>query len=103
MSRLTAKRTLATFLVLAVLVVGGLASAQSITHESHHAHHQKATHGTVLCSWLCAAGQALDGISAPDLIERSPIASSDLSISLFVSQPTFDTTTSRAPPFHPTI
>ncbi len=87
------------FLVLAVLVASGFASAHSITHESHHANHQKATHGTVLCSWLCAAGQALDGISVPDLIERSPIASPDLAISLFVPQPTFDVTTSRAPPF----
>lgn len=103
MSRLTAKRTLAALLVLAILVVSGLASAQSIAHESHHAHHQKATHGTVLCSWMCAAGQALDGISAPDLIERSPIAPSDLSIVLFVPQPTFDTRIPRGPPFHSTI
>lgn len=52
------QRALACLLVLCVLVIGGLASAQSITHESQHSHHQKATHGTVLCSWMCAAGQA---------------------------------------------
>jgi|DewCreStandDraft_4_1066084.scaffolds.fasta_scaffold143910_2 hypothetical protein len=103
MNCLRAKQAVATLLVFCVLVVGGLASTQSIAHEWHHAHHQKATHGTVLCSWLCAAGQALDGISAPNLIERSPSASPDLAISLFVPQPTFDVTTSRAPPFHPTI
>ena len=45
-------------LVLCVLSVGGLAQAQSVEHAGHHAHHQAATHGTVLCSWLCAAGQA---------------------------------------------
>ena len=52
------KQSLALLLVLCLLAVGGLASAQSISHESHHAHHQKATHGTVLCTWMCAAGQA---------------------------------------------
>jgi hypothetical protein len=29
-----------------------------VEHAGHHAHHQAATHGTVLCSWMCAAGQA---------------------------------------------
>lgn len=52
------QRALACVLVFCILAIGGLASAQSITHESHHAHHQKATHGTALCSWMCAAGQA---------------------------------------------
>jgi hypothetical protein len=45
-------------LVLCVLSVGGLAQAQLVEHAGHHAHHQAATHGTVLCSWMCAAGQA---------------------------------------------
>jgi hypothetical protein len=52
------QRTLACFLVFCILAIGGLASAQSVAHESQHSHHQKATHGTVLCSWMCAAGQA---------------------------------------------
>ena len=52
------QRTLTCLLVICILMVGGLASAQSIAHESHHAHHQKATHATVLCTWMCAAGQA---------------------------------------------
>jgi len=52
------KQSLALVLVLCLLAVGGLASAQSISHETHHAHHHKATHGTVLCTWMCAAGQA---------------------------------------------
>ena len=52
------KQSLALLLVLSLLAVGGLASAQSISHESHHAHHHKAAHSTVLCTWMCAAGQA---------------------------------------------
>ena len=49
---------LSILLVLCVLSVGGLAQAQSVEHAGHHAQHQAATHGTVLCSWMCAAGQA---------------------------------------------
>lgn len=103
MNRLRAKQAVAALLVFCVLVVGGLASAQSITHESHHAHHQKATHGTVLCSWMCAAGQVLDGASAPDLIERSPVTIADESVFLFTPQIVLDSPTSRGPPFSFTI
>ena len=68
------KRSLALLLILCLLAVGGLASAQSISHEAHHSHHQKATHGTVLCTWMCAAGQVLDAGTAPALVERAPIS-----------------------------
>ena len=52
------KQSLALLLAVCLVTVGGLASAQSISHESHHAHHDKAAHATVLCNWMCAAGQA---------------------------------------------
>ena len=62
LGRLLMKHTVLKFvsilLVLCVLSVGGLAQAQLVEHAGHHAHHQAATHGTVLCSWMCAAGQA---------------------------------------------
>jgi hypothetical protein len=54
------QRTLAFCLALCIVLVGGLASAQSVSHESQHAHHQKATHSSILCSWMCAAGQTHD-------------------------------------------
>lgn len=98
MNRTHATRVLAALLVLCILVVGGLASAQSITHESHHAHHQKATHGTVLCSWMCAAGQVLDGHEAPYLIEQSPVVLSDNTTFLFIPHTTLDSAASRGPP-----
>ncbi|HSA65745.1 MAG TPA: hypothetical protein VLE25_13735 [Nitrospira sp.] len=68
------KESLAVLLVFCLLAVGGLASAQSISHETHHARHHKATHSTVLCTWMCAAGQVLDTVTAPTLVERSPIS-----------------------------
>ncbi|MGH7182057.1 MAG: hypothetical protein ACREJN_08780 [Nitrospiraceae bacterium] len=60
--------------VLCVLSVGGLAQAQSVEHAGHHAHHQAATHGTVLCSWMCAAGTVLDSAVVSFQAELSPIA-----------------------------
>jgi hypothetical protein len=92
------KRSLACLLVLCLLVVGGLASAQSITHESQHSHHQKATHGTVLCSWMCAAGQVLDSLSAPALTEQSPVAMADEFIAPTLSSAFVQTVSSRGPP-----
>jgi hypothetical protein len=64
---------LALLLVVSIVIVGGLASAQAIAHESHHAHHQKATHASPFCSWMCAAGQVLDGMAVPPLVERAPV------------------------------
>lgn len=96
-------RSLACFLILSILLVGGLASAQSISHESHHnAHHQKATHSTSLCTWMCAAGNVLDAVGAPELIERSPVALSDQLIRQFPPHITLDSETSRGPPLSST-
>lgn len=88
----------ALFLVLCLLVVSGMASAQTIAHESHHAHHQKATHGTVLCSWMCAAGQGLDGVGLPVLVEQAPVSIADFAASVFVPQVAQKRTASRGPP-----
>ena len=46
-------------LVLCLLSLSGIATAQSVAHVTHHSHHQAATHATALCSWLCTAGQGL--------------------------------------------
>lgn len=45
-----------------LLFFSGVAYPQTVAHESHHSHHQAATHSTSLCSWMCAAGQMLDGV-----------------------------------------
>jgi|SRR5690349_7023548 hypothetical protein len=85
-------------LVLCILAVGGLAQAQAAEHAGHHAQHQAATHGTLLCSWMCAAGTVLDSDVVSIQTERSPVAlipiphSSD-----FISEPP-RTSSSRAPP-----
>ena len=85
-------------LVLCVLSVGGLAQAQSVEHAGHHAQHQAATHGTVLCSWMCAAGTVLDTAVVTFQAELSPIALITLLNSAQPSIEVCQTSSSRAPP-----
>ena len=85
-------------LVLCVLSVGGLAQAQSVEHAGHHAQHQAATHGTVLCSWMCAAGTVLDTAVVTFQAELSPIALITLPQSTQLSIEVCQTFSSRAPP-----
>jgi len=92
------QRTLVCLLVLCILVVGGLASAQSVTHESQHAHHQKATHGTLLCSWMCAAGTVFDSAVVPFQPELSILGLITLPHSSDFSIEVRQTSSSRAPP-----
>ena len=63
---------LAASLVVLLLLLGGVLSAQAVGHVSQHAHHHSsATHATTLCSWYCAAGQVHSGdlvaVAAPIL------------------------------------
>jgi hypothetical protein len=94
----TALKYVSIFLVLCVLSVGGLAQAQSVEHAGHHAQHQAATHGTLLCSWMCAAGTLLDSAAVSFQAELSPIA---LVTTPHFAQPSIDAcqiSSSRAPP-----
>ena len=94
----SALRILSILLVLCILSIGGLAQAQSVEHAGHHAHHQAATHGTALCSWMCAAGTVLDTAVVTFQVELSPIAFITLSQSIQPSLETCRTSPSRAPP-----
>jgi len=94
----TVLKVVSLLLVLCVLSVGGLAQAQSVEHAGHHAHHQAATHGTVLCSWMCAAGVVLDTAVVTFQAELSPIAFTPLPYSTNPSIELCQTSSSRAPP-----
>jgi hypothetical protein len=97
----TVLRFLAILVVLCVLSVGGLAQAQSVEHAGHHTHHQAATHSTLLCSWMCAAGAVLDTAVVTFQAELSPIA---LIAPPHFGQPSIEicqTSSSRAPPSFP--
>ncbi|HSS29884.1 MAG TPA: hypothetical protein VLL06_02590 [Nitrospiraceae bacterium] len=94
----TVLKFISILLVLCVLSVGGVAQAQMVEHAGHHAHHQAATHGTVLCSWMCAAGTVLDTAVVPFQIELSPLAFITSSNSAQPSIEACQTSSSRAPP-----
>lgn len=55
----------AVLVILCVLGISGIASAQSVLHENQHSHHQAATHASAFCAWSCAAGQTHDAMVAP--------------------------------------
>ncbi len=92
------RKFLSIALVACLLLVGGLAQVQAAEHAGHHAQHQAATHGTLLCSWMCAAGTVLDTAAVLIQVERSPLAvvSVSHSVSTFPELPR--TSPSRAPP-----
>jgi len=94
----TVLKFLSILLILCVLAIGGLAQAQSVEHAGHHAQHQAATHGTLLCSWICAAGAVLDTTVVTFQAELSPITFVTLSQSTQPSIEACRTSPSRAPP-----
>ena len=46
-------------LVACILFVGGIFASESAAHSLHHTHHKAATHASLICSWICAAGEIL--------------------------------------------
>lgn len=53
-------------LACALLALQGVVYPHMLEHLSQHAHHEAGVHGTVVCSWMCAAGQDLEPV--PELV-----------------------------------
>ena len=49
-------------LVCVFLALQGIVYPHMLEHVSQHAHHDSGVHGTVVCSWMCAAGQDLEPV-----------------------------------------
>ena len=94
----TFRKFLSVALVLCVLAVGGLAQAQAAEHAGHHAQHESATHGTLLCSWMCAAGTVVDTAAVLVQSEPSPIAIVTHSHPILAPAECPHSSSSRAPP-----
>lgn len=91
-------RSVAIGLTVCLLLLSGLAYPQTVAHAGHHAHHTAKTHASVLCSWMCAAGQAFESTAVVFSSDRSPVGFASL---ITVSEPTSGThltTPSRGPP-----
>lgn len=49
-------------LITCFLFVGGVLTSLGAAHTLHHANHKAPTHSNIVCSWMCAAGQAADTV-----------------------------------------
>lgn len=94
----TLQRSVAIGLTVCLLLLGGVASAQAVEHAGHHAHHQAATHATVLCSWMCAAGQVLEGIAVVFQAGNHQTGVVAIAASEALASAVRPTTPSRGPP-----
>jgi hypothetical protein len=91
-------RSVAVGLAVCLLLLSGLAYPQTVAHAGHHAHHTAQTHASVLCSWMCAAGQVFEGGTVVLQSDRSPVAAVS---AVEVEEPAgivHSTTPSRGPP-----
>lgn len=56
---------LAMSLILCLLLLHGMVYSQIPSNALEHPHHQKASHVTVLCNWLCISAETVEGFVAP--------------------------------------
>ena len=86
-------------LALWLVALSGIVYPQLIAHMGQHEHHNKATHATALCSWLCIAADAVEGPS----VHLTPVEQVALIEQEFfvpqISAPLTVQPPSRAPPF----
>ncbi|WP_447973574.1 hypothetical protein [Nitrospira sp. Kam-Ns4a] len=72
------QRSVAVLLAVWLLSVGALAYGQMVQHAVQHAHHKAATHATAICSWVCSAGQVLEGPAIPLHVAIGPLTVASL-------------------------
>ena len=92
------RRSVAVGLAVCLLLLSGLVYPQTVAHAAHHAHHKAATHATALCSWMCAAGQVLEGISFGFHATLSPVTLTGIVVSHEPASAVVLTSLSRGPP-----
>ncbi|MGH2359611.1 MAG: hypothetical protein ACRDGM_03600 [bacterium] len=94
----TLQRATPVGLTVCLLLLSGLIYPQTVAHAGHHAHHNAATHASALCSWMCAAGQVLEGASVVFQSDFNPIG---IASPVVVQEPVsaaISTFLSRGPP-----
>jgi hypothetical protein len=68
------RSSVAVGMIFCLLLLSGPVYAQTVRHAAHHAHHNAATHGTGLCSLMCAAGQVLEASPFEPHVVSAPVA-----------------------------
>lgn len=86
-------------LVLSLLVLHASLFSQVAQHSLQHAHHQATTHGSLLCTWLCTAGEISEAVAVAPSAVLIVVRSQDprvpsKTVPGFSIEPS-----SRAPPF----
>src|SRR5207237_8969715 len=92
------RRSVAVGLAVCLLLLSGLVYPQTVAHAAHHAHHKAATHATALCSWMCAAGQVLEGVSFGLHTHTGPVSLTGIPLSHEPSRPGLRSYSTRGPP-----
>jgi hypothetical protein len=93
-------RSVAVGVTVCLLLLSGLAYPQTVTHAGHHAHHTAKTHASVLCSWMCAAGQVFEGATVVLQSDRGPVSFASLIVLQEPVSAVHHTVSSRGPPSH---
>jgi hypothetical protein len=91
-------RSIAIVLTVCLLLLSGIVYPQTVAHASHHAHHKAATHATALCTWMCSAGQVIEGIEIVFHHSLRPLTFTSLAIPPLVSSAAIFVSVSRGPP-----
>jgi hypothetical protein len=94
----TLQRATAVGLTVCLLLLSGLIYPQTVAHATHHAHHKAATHATALCSWMCAAGQVLEGVSFGLHADTGPVFLIGVPVSHEPSSAVLPSCSTRGPP-----
>jgi len=91
-------KAIAVGLIACLLLLSGSFFYQVPSHLVHHAHHNAATHGSVLCSWMCTTAELLDTVDVSFEIHFLPVQTAEFFIA--VSPPLIPPSRplSRAPP-----
>ena len=91
-------RAVAVSLIACLLFLSGSFFYQIPSHLVHHAHHNAATHTSILCAWMCATAEPLDTIDITLEARFLPIHPAESGTTLSLPAPPPTRPTSRAPP-----
>ena len=91
-------KSIAISLTICLLLLGGLAYPQTVAHAKHHAHHTATTHASVLCSWMCSAGQVFEAATIVIQSDRTPVGVASRIVVHEPVSPVLPAAFSRGPP-----
>ena len=92
------QRSVAVGLAVCLLLLSALVYPQTVAHAAQHAHHKAATHATALCTWMCAAGQVLEGVAFDVQSPIGPVRLAGLAVLQTPPSAVLPASASRGPP-----